>query len=71
LPPGTPKTRVKIWRDAFTATMADPEFLAEMKKANLDLDPVSGEEAESVVQGLFKISPTLIAKLRDIVVPKK
>jgi hypothetical protein len=42
-----------------------------MKKANLDLDPVSGEEAESVVQGLFKISPTLIAKLRDIVVPRK
>jgi tripartite-type tricarboxylate transporter receptor subunit TctC len=71
LPPGTPKSRVKILRDAFIATMTDPEFLAEMKKANLDLEPVSGEAAESIVQGLFKIPPALVAKLRDIVVPRK
>jgi tripartite-type tricarboxylate transporter receptor subunit TctC len=71
LPPGTPKERVKVLRDAFMATMKDPEFIAEMKKANLDLDPLSGEEAQSIVQGFFKLPPELSAKLRDIVVPKK
>ncbi|OGP98754.1 MAG: hypothetical protein A2W10_01810 [Deltaproteobacteria bacterium RBG_16_55_12] len=58
-------------REAFTATMKDPEFLAEAKKANLDLNPVSGEEAESTIHGLFKLQPNLVARLREILVPRK
>lgn len=71
LPPGTPKERVKMLREAFTATMKDPEFLAEAKKANLDLNPISGEEGESTVQGFFKLPPDLVARLREILVPRK
>lgn len=71
LPPGTAKERVRILREAFMATMKDPEFLAEAKKASLDLNPVSGEEVESIVQDFFKLAPGLIAKLRDILVPAK
>jgi len=71
LPPGTPKERVRTLREAFTATMKDPEFLAEAKKANLDLNPVSGEEAESTVQGFFKLPPDLVARLKEILVPRK
>ncbi|MBI3000882.1 MAG: hypothetical protein HYY46_20895 [Deltaproteobacteria bacterium] len=71
LPPGTPKERVKILRDAFTATMKDPDFLAETKKSQLDLNPLSGPEVESIVQGFFKLQPSLVAKLKEITVPKK
>lgn len=70
LPPGTPKDRVKILRDAFMATMKDPEFLAEAKTAKLDLNPLPGHEVEKIVQGFFSLEPSLAAKLRDIVVSK-
>jgi len=66
LPPGTPKDRVKILQKAFMDTMKDPEFLADAKKSQLDLDPVSPEEVENTVARFFKLDPTLIARLREI-----
>jgi len=66
LPPGTPKEPVQILRHAFDQTMKDPEFLAEAKKANLDLAPVSGEELEKIVAGLFKLEPTIVGRLKEI-----
>lgn len=69
LPPGTPKDRVKILRNAFMATMKDPEFLAEARKSSLDLNPMSGDEVEAVVQELLKLEPALVAKLREVLLP--
>jgi tripartite-type tricarboxylate transporter receptor subunit TctC len=66
LPPGTPKDRVEILRKAFTDTMKDPEFLAEAKKANLDINPETGAELEQNVKNIFKLEPALIAKLKEI-----
>ena len=67
--PGTPKSRVQLLRKAFAATLKDPEFLAEAKKASLDIQHISGEETEEVVQALFKIEPAFIAKMKQILVP--
>src|SRR5207244_10439805 len=39
LPPGTPKERVNLLRRSFMDTMKDAEFAAEIKKADLDLNP--------------------------------
>jgi len=66
LPPGTPKDRVQIIRRAFAQTMKDPEFLADAKKSKLDVDPGSGEEVERTVASLFKVDPSLVAKLKEI-----
>lgn len=66
LPPGTPKERVQALRLAFQQTMRDPEFLAEAKKANLDLDPVPGEDLERVISGFFNLEPGLLKKLKEI-----
>jgi tripartite-type tricarboxylate transporter receptor subunit TctC len=66
LPPGTPKDRVQLMRKAFLETMKDAEFLADAKKTKLDVDPVTGEELESTVAGLFKQDPALIGKLKEI-----
>jgi tripartite-type tricarboxylate transporter receptor subunit TctC len=65
-PPGTPEDRVQILRKAFTATMTDPELLAEAKKANLDINPLDGAELEQNVREIFKVEPALIAKLKEI-----
>jgi tripartite-type tricarboxylate transporter receptor subunit TctC len=64
LPPGTPKERVKILRNAFQATLKDPAFLADAKKSKLGVDPITGEELEEMVAALFKLSPQVVAKLK-------
>jgi tripartite-type tricarboxylate transporter receptor subunit TctC len=66
LPPGTPKERVQAMRKGFLDTMKDPQFLADATKAKLDIDPVSGEEIEKNVAGLFGLEPALVARLREL-----
>ena len=66
LPPNTPKARVEIIRKGFMDTMKDPEFLAEAKKANLDINPDDGAVLEQNVKDILKLEPGLVAKLKDI-----
>ena len=66
LPPGVPRERVLSLRKAFMDTMGDPEFLADAKKARLDINPLSGEVLEKTIAGLFKLDPTLVGKLKEI-----
>jgi tripartite-type tricarboxylate transporter receptor subunit TctC len=66
LPPGTPKDRVQILRAAFNATLKDAEFLADAQKSKLNVDPVPVEEVEKDIQGLFKLDPGTINKLKDV-----
>ena len=66
LPPGTPKDRVQILRKAFIDTLRDPAFLADAEKGKLDVEPVSAEEIERAIQGLFKLEPALVARLRTV-----
>ncbi len=71
LPPGTPKDRVELLRKAFLATMKDPEFVAEMNKANLSVNPLSGAEVEKTVASFFKLQPKQVARLKGILLPAK
>jgi tripartite-type tricarboxylate transporter receptor subunit TctC len=66
LPPGTPKERVQILRKAYMDTMKDPEFLADAKKAKLDLNPDDGAGLERNVKEIFDLEPSLAAKLKEI-----
>ncbi len=65
-PPATPKDRLEILRKALRDTLADPEFVAEAKKGNMEIDPVSGEEIEKIVNGFFKTEPAVVNKLREL-----
>ena len=64
--PGTPPDRVKILRDAFTATMKDPEFIADLEKRQYDLDPVSGEELEKIAKEAMSQTPDTIARMKKL-----
>jgi len=64
--PGTPKDRVQILRKAFVESLKDPEFLADAKKSRLDTDPLTGEEIDKIVAQLFKMSPSLVNQLKEI-----
>ena len=66
LPPGTPKDRVMTLRKAFMDTMKDAEFLADAKKAKLDINPLDGAELESSVKEVFNLDPKLIPRAKEI-----
>jgi tripartite-type tricarboxylate transporter receptor subunit TctC len=68
--PRTPKDRLQILRRAFMNTLTDPDFVAEMKKSNLDINPLSGEEVKKIVDSLFKLNPALLSKLANILATK-
>jgi tripartite-type tricarboxylate transporter receptor subunit TctC len=70
LPPGTPKNRLDSLRTAFSATMKDPEFLAEIKKSKLEVNPLTGPEVEGIVKKLFQMDAKNVAKIREVLVPK-
>jgi tripartite-type tricarboxylate transporter receptor subunit TctC len=70
LPPGTPKNRLEVLRNAFDATMTDGEFLAEMKKSKLEINPLSGAEVNGIVRKLFQTDGKSVAKIREVLVPK-
>ena len=64
--PGTPKDRVQILRNAFEATLKDKEFVAELQKARLNPKPVTGQDMENVIMGLFKLDPVMKEKLKEV-----
>jgi tripartite-type tricarboxylate transporter receptor subunit TctC len=68
--PRTPKDRLQTLRDAFAKTLSDPEFIAEAKKANLDINPLSGAEVKKIVDDLFRLTPAMRTKLAGILAPK-
>ncbi len=68
LPPKTPMDRVAILRKAFEATMKDPEFLADAKRARLDISPKSGEYLTKLIVDMKKqMTPEVISRTRRIV----
>jgi tripartite-type tricarboxylate transporter receptor subunit TctC len=55
-PPGLPAEITRALRDGFMAMTGDPAFIAELTKANVDLDPLAGEQLERVVAESLHIS---------------
>jgi tripartite-type tricarboxylate transporter receptor subunit TctC len=68
--PRTPKDRLQTLRSAFAKTLTDAEFIAEAKKATLDINPLTGEEVKKIVDELFKLTPSTRTKLAGILAPK-
>jgi len=57
---------VRTMRSGFLATLKDPAFLSEARKSKLDVDPVTGEALQKIVADLYKTSPAMLAKLKDV-----
>jgi tripartite-type tricarboxylate transporter receptor subunit TctC len=65
--PGVPEDRVKILRDAYRATMADPDFRAEAAKANFEVAPVYGEDMQAIVGKIMSTPKELASKAKHLV----
>jgi hypothetical protein len=66
-PPAVPSDRVAYLRDAFRKVASDPDYLADLKQAKLESDPVYGEEMSKLIADLFASSPDILEKARQAV----
>ena len=69
--PGTPPERLQILQQAFIKTLRDPELVAEAKKAQLEVNPIDGPTTAKTFAGLYELNPALVAKLKELLVPKR
>lgn len=65
MPPGVPPERVRAMRQAFAATMADPELRAEANKQRLDVVPHTGEELEKIIVDIYASPPAVVARIKQ------
>jgi tripartite-type tricarboxylate transporter receptor subunit TctC len=66
-PPGIPADRKAALIAAFNATMKDPEFLADAKRLDLDVAPVSSQELEKLLAELYATPKDVIKKAGEAI----
>ena len=66
-PPGIPADRTAALRQAFDDTMKDPAFLAEAKKTELEVHPVSGAEVDALLGDLYGSPPEVVQLAKDAI----
>ena len=70
LPPGVPMDRVSALRKAFMAAFADPRLLAEAKKMNFDVEPMSGEDMQALVTRLYATPANVVERAKQALTAK-
>jgi tripartite-type tricarboxylate transporter receptor subunit TctC len=63
-PPGTPQDRVKALRGAFTATLSDPQFIAEAHRLNLEIQPTAADRIETLVADILRTPAPVVERAR-------
>jgi tripartite-type tricarboxylate transporter receptor subunit TctC len=66
-PPGTPTARRNALRAGLLAAMKDPQFIADAKKTQIDISPMTGEEVEQLIARLSTASPAVIERVKQAV----
>jgi len=66
MPPGTPKERVKILRDAYAKAMVDTTLLDEATKGKMEVEPVSGEELQKLAETMIDQPPGVVARVKKL-----
>jgi tripartite-type tricarboxylate transporter receptor subunit TctC len=64
--PGVPADRVAALRAAFDQAVKDPEFLADAKAANFDVDPIHGVDMQKTIAHILDTPPALAAKAKHL-----
>jgi tripartite-type tricarboxylate transporter receptor subunit TctC len=65
-PPDVPRPIAAALRRGFDAAIRDPALLAEVEKAGADVEPLSGEELQTIVAGTFNVAPGVLEQARGL-----
>jgi tripartite-type tricarboxylate transporter receptor subunit TctC len=66
-PPDLPPDRLKMLRDAFNATMKDPEFVADVKRNKFDLEPEDGEHLTALINKIYATPKAIIDRVSNLI----
>ncbi|MCH8858031.1 MAG: hypothetical protein IID54_00465 [Proteobacteria bacterium] len=68
-PPGVPPELIAVLRQAFEATIRDPAFLVEASRLNLEIDPLTGQEIETLLKTAYSAPAHIVARAAALVRP--
>lgn len=66
LPPNVPEDRVRALRQAFMATMEDPEFIQDAQNQSLGISPVDGERIQQIITDARDYPDDVISAIADV-----
>ena len=66
-PPDLPPERLKMLRDAFNATMKDPEFISDVKRSKLDLEPEDGEHIAALIAKIYATPKPIVERVSNLI----
>jgi hypothetical protein len=69
-PPGVPADRATALRKAFMDTMTDKDFRADTEKAQMEINPVSGEKLTALVAEIYATPKELTAQAAAFIAKK-
>jgi tripartite-type tricarboxylate transporter receptor subunit TctC len=69
--PGTPADRVAILREALAKTIADPQFQAEAKKAQIDMEYISAQDVIKGFDEMMSQPPQVIEAMNKYLQPEQ
>ncbi len=64
--PGISTDRTKVLRDAYANMLRDSEFVAEAKKRQWEIAPVSGERLEALAKEVIHQSPDIVERMKKV-----
>jgi tripartite-type tricarboxylate transporter receptor subunit TctC len=67
--PRIPAERAAALRHAFMQTMADKDFVAEMNKRNLGIEPLTGDDLQSIVGTAVATPHLLVEQVKRYITP--
>ena len=68
-PPGVPPDRLAALRRAFEATLGDAEFRADADKAQLEIEPLTSVEIETLLAKAYGAPKPIVQKAAALVEP--
>jgi hypothetical protein len=68
-PPGVPADRLAALRRAFDATLKDGEFLADAERVQLEIEPLTAGEIETLLASAYSAPKTIVQKAAALVEP--
>jgi tripartite-type tricarboxylate transporter receptor subunit TctC len=66
-PPDLAPERLKMLRDAFMATMRDPEFVADARRSKLDLEPEDGAHLAALVKKIYATPRPIVDRVGALI----
>jgi tripartite-type tricarboxylate transporter receptor subunit TctC len=66
-PPNVPAERVAALRKAFQELVRDPDFIRESDRRNVALEPLAGDELQTMVTQSMNLTPELVERIRQTI----